>query len=165
VVGDRLDHPRGVDTVMTDDLTSLAAELRAMAADASRLAAEQSRAAADVLAGAVRAAPGHPSYRAVYRRLATGVRTRPDPDGARVVVTGGRAFSGGATIDQLAPPYEYGSPRGDARRGRHPGARRGSQFPPATGTGYWVEATTDREGPRIQTEWSDALADEIGRGW
>jgi hypothetical protein len=150
---------------MADELGALARRLKELSRSAEKLAGDSGTDAARELAASVRSAPGHPSYRRVYRRLASGVDVRPDRDGPLIVVAGGRSFTGGASISDLAGAYEYGRPRGDARTGRRKGAKRGSQFPPPNPDGWWLGATADRKGPAVQTEWADDMADAIGKAW
>src|SRR4249920_1884864 len=116
--------------------------------------AKDSKGIGDDLVAAIRAHPGVSPYGQVYRELgrAARVRTRPGLP-PEVVVGGSRRFSGGATVNQLARPYEFGARTGDlkrgsarvdaARRGRRRGRRPLRQFPPASNDGLWVNAVCE----------------------
>lgn len=114
------------------------------------------------LAATIASSSGPSAYRAVYRRLATGVDLKSVPDQPpSITISGQGGFSGGGTITSLVGPYEYGNPSGDtarAARGKtRRKRRRGSQFPPRKSSGHWVGPAIEAGTPRLVEGFADLV--------
>jgi hypothetical protein len=135
--------------------------LRDLDKDMRKAIAKDSRGIGEDLVAAIRAHPGVAPYTAVYAKLGRSARVRTRAGRPPEVVVGGaKRFSGGATINQLARPYEFGSLTGDTKKGkgefrlsqeqlagrarRHRRKRPFPQFPPKSNEGLWVNAVCEQ---------------------
>ena len=146
--------------------------LRDLDKDMRTAIAKDSKSIGDDLLRWIRSTPGPAPYQKVYAKLGQSakVRTRAGRP-PEVVVGGSKRFSGGATVQQLARPYEYGAKTGDHRRGsvtkpsrtRRRSRRPLPQFPPASNEGLWLNKVCEDHGEQVIDAWLTIVNDTLDR--
>lgn len=152
--------------------------IRDLDKDMAKAIARDSKSIGDDLVRWIRSSPGPAPYGKVYAKLGQSakVRTRSGRP-PEVVVGGSKRFSGGATVQQLARPYEFGALTGDwrknqgkrrltsaelaGRRHRHRRRRPYPQFPPAAQEGHWLNQICEDRGDEVVEAWLVIVNDTL----